>query len=381
ATARPTTWPGQPAQYPDTGQAAAGGAATAPVNGPAAGNGNPSGAASPAETKRLEDIEILGRVGTEVILAGDVMAIFVHEKLDSLDQSVPEEYRERILMSWMPRAVLIKMMYLEATRTIPEENLPKVKKQVEGYFRSKALPEMLKRTNVKTEEELEQKLADLGTSLAWQQQLFVEQAIGQQWMGMEVKFDEPVSPEDLYIYYTQHLSDYEHKARAKWEELMVSFAKNPSREAAYQKISQLGNQVMAGLPFAEAARRGSDGSTATDGGARAWTTQGSLVAEQLDKAIFGADGQPGLPVGQMSQILESEQGFHIVRVVERREAYRTAFEEVQEKIRKTIQEERGKEKQRVYITKLQDSTPVWTIYDARLAKKNARPAGDETQKR
>ena len=66
-----------------------------------------------------------------------------------------------------------------------------------------------------------------------------------------------------------------------------------------------------GAPFPEIARSGSDGVTASDGGARDWTTQGSLVSKKLDEALFG------LPVGELSPILEDEYGLHIVRVTER----------------------------------------------------------------
>ena len=317
----------------------------------------------------------MARVGTEIIQAGDVIAIFVNEKLGELKEPIPEEYREKVILNVLPQAIMTKLMYLEAKRSIPEENLPHVKKEVRNFFYKKSIPSMMKKANVKTVDELGQKLADLGSSLQWQQRLFIERALGQQWMSMEVKFDAPVNPENMLAYYQQNLADYEHTARARWEELMVRFSEYPDKEAAYRKIADLGNQVMRGLPFAEAARRGSDGATAGDGGARDWTAQGSLVAERVDEALFR------LPVGQLSPILESEQGLHIVRVIEREDAYRTPYTEVQEKIRKTLQDERADEESRTYLARLRDTTPIWTIYDDALAKKNGPGANEEPKRR
>jgi hypothetical protein len=310
-----------------------------------------------------------------------VIALVINDKLDVLDGPIPDELREKVLQSALPKAISTKLLYVEAKRGIPEENFPKVEKEVQGYFYSKAIPDMMKRAKVSTVDELGQKLVDLGTSLQWQQQLFIERVLGQQWMSLKVKFDGPVTPSAMLAYYCEHEADYKHTARARWDELMVSFSQCPTREAAYAKIAQLGNQVMGGLPFAEAARRGSDGTTASAGGARDWTTQGSLVAEQLDAALFGRGDVKGLPVGQLSPILESENGLHIVRVVQREDAYRTPFTEVQEKIRKTIQEKRGEQEAQAYYANLKESTPVWTIYDTALAKKGSPSGSVQTQRR
>ena len=67
----------------------------------------------------------------------------------------------------------------------------------------------------------------------------------------------------------------------------------------------MGNQVFAGAPFAEVAKAGSDGVTAAAGGQRDWTNKGSLACQELDRALFG------LPVGQLSPIIEGPTGFHI----------------------------------------------------------------------
>ncbi|MBN2217314.1 MAG: peptidyl-prolyl cis-trans isomerase [Pirellulales bacterium] len=385
ATGRPADWPGQPSAYPDTGCPAPAWLGTSPSaqagpRGDAATKG-PSDAqsagvaANPAEAKPCEDAQVLARVGSEVVLAGDVMAFFIHAQIERLDEPIPEQYREKVLKMALPRAIEVKLLYVEAKREIPEENLPHVEKEIQGYFDKKGIPELMERAKVSSIAELSRKLVELGTSLEWQQQLFLERALGQQWMSMKIKMDEPVSPEAMLAYYRDHAADYEHPARARWEEITIGFANCPSREAAYQKLAQLGNQVKDGLPFAEAARRGSDGVTATGGGLRDWTTRGSLVAKKIDAALFG------LPVGELSPILESETGLHIVRVVEREDAHRTPFTEVQDEIRKKLQNARAEERIRDYVMRLKDTTPVWTVHDAALAKKNDPESNQPPQRR
>ncbi len=71
------------------------------------------------------------------------------------------------------------------------------------------------------------------------------------------------------------------------------------------------------------------------------------------------------PVGQLSPtILETANGLHIIRVLERQEATRTSFPEAQEQIRKRIKQERSAKKAQEYLAKMQRLYPPWTIFDA-----------------
>jgi hypothetical protein len=66
----------------------------------------------------------------------------------------------------------------------------------------------------------------------------------------------------------------------------------------------------------------------------------------------------------MSQILEGDRGFHIVRVVERVDAGTTSFREAQVGIRKKLREEHLQRQKDEFLTKIKQRTPVWTIFDS-----------------
>ena len=119
----------------------------------------------------------------------------------------------------------------------------------------------------------------------------------------------------------------------------------------------MGNDVIRGAAFAEVAKSRSDGPTAANGGVWPWTTQGSLVSQQIERAIFA------LPVASLSRILEEETEMHIVRVVERQGATHAPFEEAQAQIRKKLMKHREKEAQDAFINQIRKGIHVWTIYD------------------
>ncbi len=84
---------------------------------------------------------------------------------------------------------------------------------------------------------------------------------------------------------------------------MISYAKVPDRNQAFQQLAALGNQLLAGQPFAELAKSSSHGVTAYKGGQFDWTTEGSLRSVVTDKAIHS------LPVGQLSQICKTRMAY------------------------------------------------------------------------
>lgn len=122
-------------------------------------------------------------------------------------------------------------------------------------------------------------------------------------------------------------------------------------------LATMGNEVLAGRPFAEVAKARSEGPTAAAGGACDWTGRGSLASKVLDEALFS------LPEGQLSAIIEDGETLHIVRVIERREPGRTPFLEAQVGIRDALREERRKKALEEYLAKLRERTPVWTVFD------------------
>ncbi len=140
----------------------------------------------------------------------------------------------------------------------------------------------------------------------------------------------------------------------------------------------MGDAVLRSANFAEVARARSQGPTASVGGQYDWTSEGSLASDLLDRAIFT------LPVGRMSPILDDGRSptISIVRVIERTEAGRQAFTEVQSEIKEKLQiahTEKDKEKLHEYVAKLREQIPIWTIYDDEAGDSKSAPASPARQ--
>lgn len=352
----------------------------------------------PAPVQLCEWALILARVGNDVILASDVLAS-VDDILSHGNGRIPPEKLAEQRAMWVQEVtagihelsahyndpdpakamsqshrglinqllqeqVKLKIIFQDFLKTVPKERLPEIQENIMRHFEETQLKLLMKRENAVSLADLETALRAKGSSLEREKRVFMEQVVAQQWVEQKVKPEggkdkpeEEVTHEEMLKWYQAHLKDFEEPAKARWEELMVSFAKHPNRDQAYAALAQMGNQVIHGVPLADVAKATSEGATSRKGGQQDWSHKGSLSSEILDQAIFN------LPVGQLSQILESNDGFHIVRVVERKELTRKSFEDVQKQIKDKIKQERLDQRKKEFADELKKKYPVWTIFD------------------
>lgn len=311
-----------------------------------------------------EGAQIIARVGSDVILVSEVMPAvnqILAENKDRIPSRQLERQRQSLTLQLLKQQIEIKLIYQDAKRVIPAENLPKIEERLSERFETVEIPERMKLANARSRRELEEKLRQLGTSLYRARRSFIERTLAQQWAQQQIKFDKEIPYHEILAYYHQHLADYQKPARARWEQLMVRKSTCSSKAEAVAALAAMGNQVIDGAPFAEVASAGSEGITASEGGLRDWTTQGALVSEVLDQAIFG------LPVGSLSRILEDEQGFHIIRVIEREPVTRTPFVEAQVEIREKLEKLTRRAQLQDYLARLKEEIPVWTVFDEQAA--------------
>ncbi len=317
-------------------------------------------AAPVAAPRLLEGGQIVARIAGEIVLACDVSE-GIEETLAANRDRFPPEQLEVVRLMLMKRnldqIVDTKLLYAEARRTIPKENYAKIEEQIEKQFEQDRLPQLYKATKTTTRSELEAKLQEIGSSLERQKRAYGERLLAQQWLRQNIELDEEISHAEMLAYYQEHLAEYEFEAKARWEELAVRYDRYRDKAEAYRTIAEMGNAIWRGTALADIAKEKSDGPTASDGGQYDWTTRGSLVSQDLNRAIFT------LPVGQLSPIIASETAFHIVRVLERRDAGRTSFVEAQVEIKKKLKQERRDKQIEQYMAKLRQESRVWSIFD------------------
>ncbi len=304
--------------------------------------------------------QILAMVGTQPILAGELLGR-VNELLapyvDQLPESQLQEQRWLLMQKMLPSAIEAKLVYLDFLRTMPDKQVELVRSNVYEQFDKEQLPRMVEQAKLTSSAELDAKMRSLGSSLDNTRRAFFEQVAAREMIRQKTEGDREVTHDELLQYYREHLGEYEYQAKARWEHLMARFSDFDRKEEAYRAIAQMGNSVLRGTPLEVVARRESQGPNAHNGGQYDWTTKGSLVSTVIDEAIFS------LPVGKLSRILEDDKGFHIVRVLERKDAGCVPFQQTQREIRETLKDQHRDTRVKEYLEGLKRDTYVWNYFD------------------
>lgn len=161
-----------------------------------------------------------------------------------------------------------------------------------------------------------------------------------------------VTEEDIAAYFKDHPEEFSHPARARVWRIFISAQKNKeSRGEAREKIESVRTEILNGADFAETARAKSEGPEAEEGGLMGWVKKGDLVPE-LDAALGP------LAPNEVSPVVETEFGFHILRVEQREEAGTYSFDQARREIEPLLRGKIGAERYRKWMDGLRKRNSV-----------------------
>lgn len=137
-----------------------------------------------------------------------------------------------------------------------------------------------------------------------------------------------VSDQALQDYYNQHLEDYKAPNTVHVEHILFKTMGKTDAEAAEikKKAEEVLKQAKSGANFEALAKKYSedDGSKAK-GGDLGWIVEGQTVPEFQNVAF-------SLPVDKISDLVKTQYGFHIIKVLGHQTAHTKTFEEVRSSI-------------------------------------------------
>jgi peptidyl-prolyl cis-trans isomerase C len=162
-----------------------------------------------------------------------------------------------------------------------------------------------------------------------------------------------VKEDEVRLYYEQNPREMTRPERARVRQILVRAPADapPARAAARQKIEAILRDLRAGGDFAALARQHSDGQEAARGGDTGWVTRGA-APPPIENAAFG------LPVGEISDIVETRLGYHILKVEERQGEGMIPFAEAKEAIRARLQARDRETRIEEYVAKLRNKARI-----------------------
>ncbi|MDR1478620.1 MAG: peptidyl-prolyl cis-trans isomerase [Planctomycetaceae bacterium] len=335
--------------------------------------------------------ETVARVGCEVILMCDILPQlrrFGHRMLrENLNQLTPEQ-RNEVTQEEKDQmlAKCIEVNYQEVLKmqiegalvyndflfAMPSEQKLAYEKRLNEEFDRKELPTMLKEFEVGSVSELKRFLEEkLGSSIERERMLSTRNKIIQMWIARSIPESEAESTYDeLKEYYSQNINQFTTKEQVRWKEMVVLYSKFKTKQEAWDKMSWFVNEVRRGVDFEGLAKLNSDGLTAPEGGVRNWTKKGDISSKILENKIFT------MPTKQISEIIEAENGFHVVLVTDHEREKIEPFIDAQANIRKKIKREKLQKKQTEFFENLKQKYYVIVLrkeFNLNMAKPISRP--------
>ncbi len=253
------------------------------------------------------------------------------------------------------------MVFAEASKKLDEERQKHIEAQLRKYRK-----EMLTQAGG-SETKLKQRLAEQDTNMeeviaARRRQLIID-------MYFRSKFTPSVSipRRRLVEYYNRHISQYRTPKKVRMQiiaapveqflparpsgglytegeptEEQLSQARAEARKIIDRAAEAIGN----GQDFAKVAREFSGGLRAEEGGVWPMMPRGSLRWEKVEKVAFELDQ------GQVSHIIETDDGFYIVKALEVDPGRQIEFRQVQPRIEEKLRLEEYGRKVDTYLNEL-----------------------------
>jgi len=144
-----------------------------------------------------------------------------------------------------------------------------------------------------------------------------------------------VTDADLKQYYSEHLSDYRVPDRVMVSHILFkTTGKTPEEIAKITGTAQdVLKQLKSGADFAELAKKYSEDTTAQNGGDLGWIVRGQTVKE-FEQAAFS------MKPGQISDLVTTTYGIHILKVSDKQLAHLQTFDEVKDSVRSNLEKEK-----------------------------------------
>lgn len=159
--------------------------------------------------------------------------------------------------------------------------------------------------------------------------------------------------DEMRAHFEQHKEEYRRAERAQIQHILIRRpASAADVETARSRLQEIRQRILEGASFAEQAAAFSDcPSGKKTGGSLGWVSRGMLVPE-LDRKVFEMED------GEISEILESSLGLHVVRKTASDPGGEATYAEAADKVREFLRHARRGEVISAHVAELRKKAVI-----------------------
>lgn len=191
-----------------------------------------------------------------------------------------------------------------------------------------------------SEEEFKKGLSEMNMTEAEMKIKLRKSLAIQELVTKHVALETEVTDDEAKAFYDMRQELFQVPESVKASHILIKVATGatqPEKDAAMTKIKELQEKVKNGEDFAELAKKNSECPSAPNGGDLGFFSKGQMVKPFEDAAF-------ALAPGDVSDIVETQFGYHLIKAVEKKKNDVIAFDTAKEKIKKNLSKEKTKQK-------------------------------------
>ncbi len=181
-----------------------------------------------------------------------------------------------------------------------------------------------------------------------------EASIAGAWLRGQTRVDDTITQDQLQACYVATQAKYPRPAEVRYEQIVAKLDNFATRDEAQFAIEYARNRALGIRQAAAAGQR----LQALQAQTSDWTRRETIDSADVARSLFS------MPVGSISAIFTGADGYHVYRVLERRNAGPAPLETVIELVREDVLIQRRAYLEEAYISQLRARARVWTAFDA-----------------
>ncbi len=210
------------------------------------------------------------------------------------------------------------------------------------------------RARFPTEEQFKAALARAGMTeetlrLQLERALAIDKYVKKEF-GSRVK----VTEEDAKKFYDEHPEQFAEPEQVRASHILVkvpSGADKAQKEKALKKIKKIQERAKKGEDFAKLAKEYSEGPSAKRGGDLGFFPRGRMVKSFEDAAF-------GLKTGNISDIVETQFGYHIIKVTGKKKAGKIPFEKIKDRLVEFLKDQKVRQEVVAHLNTLKKQAKI-----------------------
>jgi peptidyl-prolyl cis-trans isomerase C len=156
-------------------------------------------------------------------------------------------------------------------------------------------------------------------------------------------------------YYDDNPEKFKASEEVKASHILIKFdpskADDAKKESAKKQLEDVKKRIGKGEDFAALAKEISEGPSKKNGGDLGFIRKGQMVKPFEDAAF-------ALEAGEVSDIVETRFGYHLIKVFEKKPEKKIEYKEVKDRLANQLKQQKAQEEAMTYIQKLKDSAKI-----------------------